>query len=52
MLTFESRWLSKKGHKNDPNNLVTICEGCHDNVHERAKAAGTDSSQVTPEGDQ
>lgn len=47
----ESEWLSKKGHKNVPNNLVTICAACHDRVHEKARAEGNDSSQVTPEGD-
>jgi hypothetical protein len=47
----ESRWLSKKGHENTPNNLVTICENCHDLLHEEARAEGIDSSQVLPEGD-
>lgn len=47
----ESRWLSRKGHSNVPNNLVSMCLKCHDIVHQKAKAAGTDSSQVTPEGD-
>ena len=46
-----SKWLSKKGHSNDPNNLVTICNRCHDKEHEEARANGEDSSQVTPEGD-
>lgn len=47
----ESKWLSAKGHTNDPNNLVSICANCHDKVHEKARAEGVDSSQVTPDGD-
>lgn len=47
----ESKWLSKKGHANDPNNLVSICHDCHDDVHEEARENGTDSEQVKPEGD-
>jgi hypothetical protein len=47
----ESKWLSKKGHSNDPNNISTLCEECHDAVHEKARDEGTDSSQVTPSGD-
>lgn len=47
----ESKWLAKKGHANDPNNLVAICGNCHDKEHEKARAEGKDSSQVTPEGD-
>jgi len=46
-----SKWLSKKGHSNDPNNIVTICARCHDKEHQQARAEGIDSSQVTPEGD-
>lgn len=46
-----SKWLSKKGHANDPNNIVSICDDCHNKEHEKAKAEGIDSSQVTPEGD-
>ena len=46
-----SKWLSRKGHKLEFNNLVTICEKSHDEVHDRAREDGTDSSQVTPEGD-
>lgn len=46
-----SAWLSKKGHSNHPNNIVTICDRCHDRVHQRARADGVDSSQVEPEGD-
>ena len=37
-----SRALGKKGHSNDPNNLVTICEGCHDDVHEEDRDAEKD----------
>jgi cytochrome c553 len=47
----KSKWLSQMGHKSTPENLVTICASCHDNVHEDARAEGVDSSQVTPEGD-
>ena len=47
----ESKWLSHKGHSNDPNNIVTLCAGCHDEMHQQAKAEGVDSSQVTPAGD-
>jgi hypothetical protein len=46
-----SQWLSKKGHKLDRNNLVTICNRCHDKIHTEARAEGVDSSQVKPEGD-
>lgn len=47
----ESKWLSKKGHANEENNLVSICGRCHDKEHNRARAMGVDSSQVTPAGD-
>ncbi len=47
----ESKWLSKKGHANEKDNIVTICDKCHNRIHEKAKAEGKDSSQVTPEGD-
>jgi hypothetical protein len=47
----ESAWLSRKGHKNEPNNLVTLCAKAHNELHEKARARGVDSSQVTPEGD-
>jgi hypothetical protein len=47
----ESKWLSEKGHSNDPNNIVTLCTECHDDVHEQARAEGVDSSQVKPKGD-
>jgi len=46
-----SKWLSKKGHKLDPNNIATICSNCHDAIHNAAREEGIDSSQVTPEGD-
>lgn len=36
----ESRWLRNKGHSNDPNNIVSICAHCHDNVHEKAREEG------------
>ncbi len=47
----ESKWLSKQGHSNTPANIVSICASCHDKEHQKAKAEGVDSSQVTPEGD-
>jgi len=47
----ESRWLSMQGHKTTPANVTTCCEKCHDRLHEKARERGTDSSQVTPEGD-
>lgn len=47
----ESRWLSNKGHRNVPNNLVTICSRCHDRVHQKAREEGTDSSQIEPAAD-
>jgi hypothetical protein len=47
-----SKWLSSKGHSNDPNNLVTICGRCHDKEHEEAREEGDDSSQVTAEADE
>ena len=46
-----SKWLSKKGHHMDPNNITTLCSKCHDTIHEQAREEGEDSSQVTPEGD-
>lgn len=39
----ESKWLKKKGHDNDPNNIVTICPSCHDRIHEEARKDGTDT---------
>lgn len=47
----ESAWLSRKGHANEPNALVTLCAHCHDVLHNDAKAAGLDSSQLLPQGD-
>lgn len=47
----ESKWLSKKGHKNDPNNISVICTKCHDAIHQEAKREGNDSSQKKPAGD-
>jgi 5-methylcytosine-specific restriction endonuclease McrA len=40
----ESKWLAHKGHSNDPNNIVSICANCHDNVHEKAREEGIESS--------
>jgi hypothetical protein len=36
----DSEWLKKKGHKNEPDNLATVCDKCHDEVHEEARADG------------
>lgn len=47
----ESDWLAKKGHKNVPSDLVTICAQCHDRIHEKARAEGLDSSQVMSPAD-
>lgn len=41
-----SEWLAKKAHRNVFNNLVTVCLKGHDEIHDAARAAGTDSSQV------
>lgn len=41
----ESEWLRKKGHKNELNNLVTLCTKAHNELHEKARVEGTDSSQ-------
>lgn len=46
-----SKRTSRMGHKNQPNNLVTICESCHDREHNEARENGEDSSQVLPSGD-
>lgn len=37
-----SKWLEKKGHDNDPNNLVTLCAQAHDEIHQRDRAKGDD----------
>ncbi len=46
-----SERTSEAGHENKMNNIVSICERCHDREHQRAKANGEDASQVTPKGD-
>jgi hypothetical protein len=38
----ESKWLQQKGHSNDPNNIVAICNNCHDRIHEEARDEGID----------
>ncbi len=43
--------MSDLGHRWVRDNLVTICARCHDNIHNEARAEGTDSSQVQPEAD-
>ena len=47
----ESVWASKKGHKNEPGNLDSLCSSCHDKLHNEAREMGLDSTQVTPIGD-
>jgi hypothetical protein len=47
----ESEWLSKKGHKGELNNLVTLCSKAHDELHTKARDEGVDSSQIKPKGD-
>lgn len=42
---FASTWLKKMGHATTPANLVTMCNRCHDAIHEQARAEGIDSSQ-------
>lgn len=46
-----SQSLSDKGHESKPNNVVTLCEHCHDNMHEKARKLGIDATQVTPAAD-
>ena len=41
----------KIGHANVSKNLVVLCHRAHDELHEKAKSEGIDSSQITPEGD-
>jgi len=43
--------LSAMGHRNVPQNIVTVCEPCEDAQHAQAREDGVDSSQVQPEGD-
>ena len=43
---FASTWLRAKGHASTPNNLVTMCNPCHDAIHDEARAQGIDSSQA------
>lgn len=47
----ESDWLSKKGHKNEKQNLAIVCDRGHDEIHNDARKDGTDSSQVLAEAD-
>ena len=46
-----SERLSEMGHRNVPQNIVTVCEKCEDAQHEQARRDGVDASQVEPEGD-
>lgn len=44
-----SKWLAQKGHQNTVENLVTICDDCHDGVHERdRKSEPTGYEDVRP----
>lgn len=47
-----SRWISRIGHRNQPNALAVVCHPCHDAIHDEARAEGVDSSQVLAEADQ
>lgn len=38
--------MFRRGHSNQPNNLVTICVECHDALHDKARDAGIDSSSA------
>ncbi len=40
-----SKWLAKKGHSNDPNNIVTTCKDCHDNIHNKDRAKGAEHAE-------
>lgn len=33
-----SEWLRRKGKSNDPNNIVTVCAGCHSAIHDKDRA--------------
>lgn len=46
-----SKRLSRAGHTTKPSNISTLCTKCHDQMHEKAREEGIDSTQVTPEGD-
>ena len=37
--------LVRLGHKNINSNLITICDDCHNRLHEKAREKGIDSSQ-------
>jgi 5-methylcytosine-specific restriction endonuclease McrA len=43
--------VSRMGHSNQMNNIITVCPSCHDRMHQEAREKGIDSSQVTPIGD-
>jgi hypothetical protein len=47
----KSEWLNEAGHENKPENIATVCEEHHNQIHEEARAAGEDSSQVLAKGD-
>jgi hypothetical protein len=36
----DSEWLKKKGHINELNNMATICDKCHDSIHQEARQEG------------
>lgn len=46
-----SKWISRIGHRNQPNALAVICHSCHDDIHDKAREEGIDSSQVLAEAD-
>jgi anaerobic selenocysteine-containing dehydrogenase len=35
-----SKAMRKQGHSNDPKNLATICQKCHDDIHDEDREAG------------
>ena len=43
--------LSAKGHTHTLDNMVSICENCHDKIHVQARKLGVDSTQVLPKAD-
>jgi len=47
----DSGRMSALGHRSVLENLVTLCERCHGDIHDDARSRGVDSSQITPEGD-
>lgn len=38
--------LLKKGHSNDPTNLVTLCEKAHDAIHDKDRRVGVEMAKA------